>query len=126
MGTALGIYITEEMIDACHRMGAKQDKKARGIIVKFTRRTVKEDLLKKQKIKRNFNTHNLGNKDSQAEVVYINESLSPARRRILNAARALKREKGYSYVWVSGRIFLRKNEGDPVVVASSLDQVASL
>lgn len=127
VGTALGMHITEEMIDACHRVGAKQDRKTRGIIVKFTRRTVKEDLLQKRKVKRNFNTHDIGFKGSQAEVVYINESLSPARRKILNAARALKREKGYSYVWVrNGRIFLRKNEGDPVVVASTLDQVASL
>lgn len=127
VGTALGMNITEEMIDACHRLGAKQDRKVRGIIVKFTRRTIKGNMLHKRKVKRNFNTHDLGFKDLQADVVYINESLSPARRKILNAARALKREKGYSYVWVrNGRIFLRKNEGDPVIVASTLDQVASL
>lgn len=127
VGTALGMQINEDMIDACHRMGTKQEGRKRGIIVKFTRRSVKEEMLQKRKVKRNFNTHDLNFKDTQADVVYINESLSPARRRILNAARALKREKGYTFVWVkNGRIFLRKNEGDPVVVATTLEQITSL
>lgn len=127
IGKSLGVEITEEMIDASHRMGSKKDGKHRGIIVKFTRRIIKEELLGKRKIKRNLNTHDLNMKNSPAEVVYINESLSPARRKILNAARALKKEKGYTFVWVrDGRIFLRKNEGDPVIVASTMDQLSSL
>lgn len=127
VGHSLGIEITEDMVDACHRLGSKQEGRKRGIIVKFTRRDVKEDVLNKRKIKRNFNTHDLNIKNSPAEVVYINESLSPNRRKILNAARALKREKGYTFVWVrNGRVFLRKSEGDPVIVATSIDQVAAL
>lgn len=127
VGNALGMDITEEQIDACHRMGSKQEGKKRGIIVKFTRRTVKEEMLSKRKVKRNFNTHDLGFRGTAADVVYINESLTPVRRKILNAARALKKEKGYTYVWVkNGRIFLRKNDGDPAIVATSVEQLASL
>lgn len=127
VGNSLGVEIREEMVDACHRMGSRQDGKSRGIIVKFTHRNVKEDVLHKRKVKRNFNSHDINFTDSPTEVIYVNESLSPARRKILNAARALKREKGFTFVWVkNGRIFLRKNEGDPVIMATSVDQVASL
>lgn len=115
------------MVDACHRLGSKQEGRKRGIIENFTRRDVKEEVLNKRKIKRNFNTQDLNLKKSPAEVVYISESLSPNRRKILNAARALKKEKGNTFVWVKiGRIFLRKNEGNPVIVVTSMDQIAGL
>lgn len=95
--------------------------------MKFTRRDVKEKVPNNRKIKSKFNKHDLNLKKSPAEVVYINESLSPNRRKILNTARALKKEKGYTFVWVKiGRIFRRKNEGNPVIVVTSMDQIAGL
>lgn len=95
--------------------------------MKFTRRTTKEEMLHKRKVKRNFNTDDLGFRNRQADVVYINESLLQNRRRILNAARTLKREKGYTFVWVrNGRIFLRKNEGDPMIVVTTMEQIQRL
>lgn len=95
------------MVDACHWLGSKQEGRKRGIIVKFTRQDVKE-VLNSWKIKRNFNTYGLSLK-------------------ILNAARALKKEKGYTFVWVkNGRIFLQKNEGNTVIVVTSTDRVAGL
>lgn len=91
-------------------MGSKQEGENGGIIVKFTRRIVKEDIITKRKVKRNFNTYDIKMMDSPAEVVYINDSLSPAKRKILNAARALKRNGKFTFVWVkNGRIFLRKS-----------------
>ncbi|KAG8319704.1 hypothetical protein J6590_086214 [Homalodisca vitripennis] len=42
----------------------------------------------------------------------VNEALTPARRRLLAAARQMKREKGYKYLWDRGeKIFLRKEDG---------------
>lgn len=43
-----------------------------------------------------------------ADVIYVNESLSPARRKVLNATRALKKDQG------------------KVIVVASLDQVVKL
>jgi regulator of replication initiation timing len=100
IGNTLGVTVSAEDIDACHRLGLKQEGRKRGIIVKFVRRHVKEEVLRKRKIKRNLNTSDIGMSSGPAEIVYINESLSPARRKVLNAARAFKKEQGFTFVWV--------------------------
>lgn len=72
VGKVLGVKIEKEHIDACYRLGAIKGGKTRGVIVKFTRRSKKE-----RKIKR---------------------SLSPARRKFLNRARALRKDQDYTFV----------------------------
>lgn len=127
IGTALGVELTAEDIDACHRLGPKTDGRRRGIIVKFVRRQTKEEMLRKRKVKRNLNTSDIGISSGPAEIVYMNESLSPARRRVLNAARLLRREQNFSFVWVkNGKIFLRKDEGSKAIMLTNLDQVSEL
>lgn len=80
------------MISACHRLRGRADMTP-GIIVKMTRRLGAEAVLQKRRKKRNFSTHHLGLTATQVTPIYINESLSPGRRRILNAARVAKKEK---------------------------------
>ncbi|KAG8299479.1 hypothetical protein J6590_100320 [Homalodisca vitripennis] len=51
----------------------------------------------------------------------VNEALTPARRRLLAAARQMKREKGYKYLWDRGeKIFLRKEDGTNYVKVKKL------
>lgn len=124
IGSVLGVDVNAEDIDACHRLGPKNEGKRRGIIVKFVRRQLKEEMLRKRKIKRNLNTSDIGMASGPADVVYINESLSPARRKVLNAARLLRKEQNYSFVWVkNGKIFLRKAEGSKAIMLTNMDQV---
>lgn len=132
VGNGLGYPITNDMIDACHRVGQREPegrkrKNPRGIIVKFTRRSVKEDLLKQRRVKRNFNTKDIGISDRPAEVIYMNDSLTQRRRKILNEAKILKKEKGFQFLWVrNGKILLRTEEGAKVIALVSLEQVAAL
>lgn len=127
VGNYLNCPITDEMVDICHRVGQKGRERPRGIIVKFTRRTIKEDLLKKRRIKRNFNTKDIGITDRPAEVIYMNDSLTQRRRKILNEARAVKKEKGFQFLWVrNGNILLRTHEGARVTALTSLEQVMAL
>lgn len=116
VGNALGVNITDDMIDACHRVGRRTaEKRPRGIILKFVRRTDKDAIMKKrQERKRDFSTRHLGM--SSDTPVYLNDSLSPSRRRLLGRARQLKTEKGYKYLWLrNGNILLRRQEGSPVI-----------
>lgn len=127
VGVALDMNFQREAIDICHRLGKRpgSDNPA-GIIVKFVRREDKIKMLEKRRIKRNLNTRDIGY-PGEANPVYVNESLSPARRRLLAAARTAKREKNYTYIWVrNGKIFMRKNPGDPVVVITSHECIAKL
>lgn len=116
VGNALDTNITEDMVDACHRLGRRTDeKKPRGIIVKFVRRMDKEQLMKKrQQRKRDFSTRHLGLPSDTP--VYLNDSLSPARRRLLGLVRQKRKDNGFKYLWLrNGSILLRKEEGAPVV-----------
>lgn len=123
----MGVTITEDRIDGCHRLGIVQQGRYRSIIVKFTRGSIKEELLRQRKIKRNLNTSDIGMTSGPAEVIYMNESLTSTRRKIFNAARTLRKEKGYTYIWIkNGKIFLRNNEGDKAVLLTSLEQVEKL
>lgn len=129
VGDSLGLEVKEESVDACHRLGIKRvnESRPRGIIVKFTRRLVKEEMLKKRRVKRNLNTHDIGFTDKPAEVIYINESLTPARREVHKEVRALKKKKGFSFVWVrNGKILVRPEEGASVIAVTTMDDVEKL
>ena len=60
-------------------------------------------------------------------IVYINESLSPDRRTLLNKARELKRQKKLSDAWcLNGYIFVRKTEGGDKTRLRSLDHLLAI
>ncbi|XP_046688588.1 uncharacterized protein LOC124374417, partial [Homalodisca vitripennis] len=97
-----------------------------GIVVKMVRRLDAEGLLQKRRVKRNLNTHDLGHTSRPADVVYVNESLAPGRRKLLNAARQVKKDKAYTYLWIRGsKILMRKNAGDRVKVVTTMDDLAN-
>lgn len=128
VGKALDMTISESMIDACHRLGKSRtasNNQPPGIIVKFVRRLDKDSLLQKRRVKSNFSTRHMNLAMDQP--VYINEALSPTRRRLCAEARKLKREKKYQYLWVrGGKIFLRREEGAPVIQVTCEDDLAKL
>lgn len=128
VGVALGINITDDMVDACHRLGKKrEDGNPRGIVVKFTRRVVKEEILQKRRVKRNLNTTHIGEKNSPGEVIYINESLTKVRRELHKEVRALKKKKGFSFVWVrNGKILVRPTEGARVIAVTTMEDLEKL
>lgn len=137
VGRALDITIDESMISACHRLrsrpakpvkpGQVEVKKHPGIIVKMTRRMDAEAVLEKRRVKRNLSTHSIGLTESPAEVIYINESLCPGRRQLLNDAREIKKKKQYTYLWIrGGKILMRKSEGDPVIVVQTRSDLDKL
>lgn len=124
---ALDFNIERVQIDVCHRLGKPRDSgRPAGIIAKFVRRDDKLNLLAKRKVKRNFSTQNLGYAHP-AVPIYINDSLSPERKKLYAAAREVKKEKGYTYLWVqSGKILMRKEQGTPVCRISSMDDFNKL
>lgn len=114
VGKAIGMELVPSMIDACHRLGRGNDDRPPGIIVKMVRRLDKEDVLKKRREKGKLSTLHMGLAIDSP--IYINESLSPARRKLLAAARRFKAENHFKYIWhKNGKIFLRKDDGEPVL-----------
>ncbi|XP_046674812.1 uncharacterized protein LOC124363600 [Homalodisca vitripennis] len=116
VGKGLDMDITDSMIDACHRLGRRSEPGSPppGIILKFVRRLDKEELLKKRRVKSNFSTRHMN--WTMDQPVYLNESLSPTRRRLFAEARKAKKDKGYRFLWVrNGKILMRKEEKSPVI-----------
>ncbi|XP_054259446.1 uncharacterized protein LOC128984177 [Macrosteles quadrilineatus] len=127
VGSSLDFMITDEMVDACHRVGQKSNKRTRGIIVKFTRRMTKDEILKRRRKKQDLSTRDVGYNDTPKETVYLNENLTSYRRKVLNAAKDLKKEMGFKYLWVrNGKILLRKKDNENVIVLTTLVQVTEL
>ncbi|XP_046671146.1 uncharacterized protein LOC124373240 [Homalodisca vitripennis] len=126
VGKALGMEIKEEMIDACHTLGKRKDAEGPpGIIVKFVRRTDADNLLAKRRAKAQFSTRhlNLGTDNP----VYLNESLTPARRMLLKKARDFRRTNGYKWLWVrGGKILMRKEDNGPVINVKCQSDLDSL
>lgn len=126
VGNALGFDIQDTMVDACHTLGRKTDSKdPPGIIVKFVRRVDADTLLAKRRAKKDFSTRHL---NLPTDIpVYLNESLTPMRRKLLAMARDEKRKQGYKWLWVRrGNIFLRKVDNGPVVVIKCLADLGKI
>jgi hypothetical protein len=127
IGHQLGIDLSEKTIDHCYRARPKPNGSPGGIIVRFTTQSTKENLLAKRRVKRNFSTRHLYPDSLSDDPIYINEALCPGRRRLLNAAKELKKEKKYAYLWIrGGRILMRKAEKEQVIVISSFEDLGNL
>lgn len=125
VGHALDMPIREKMIDACHRLKSKPDGTPPAIVVKFVRRLDKQTLLQKRRVKRILNTAHLGYNTTTP--VYINECLTFQRAKIFAAAREVKKEKNYRFIWVrEGKILLRKEENSPVIVLTKPEDLLKL
>ncbi|XP_046674701.1 uncharacterized protein LOC124363496 [Homalodisca vitripennis] len=126
VGSALGFDIQDTMIDACHTLGKKPNSKdPPGIMVKFVRRMDADTLLAKRRVKKDLSTRHLNLPTDSP--VYLNESLTPMRRKLLAMARDEKRKQGYKWLWVRrGNIFLRKVDNGPVILIKSLSDLGKV
>lgn len=125
VGRALDMDISDTMVDACHRLGNKQNNNPPGIIVKFVRRIDKEEFIRRRRVKRTLSTRHINRPDDRP--IYVNESLTPARRRLLAMARTARNEKNYKFLWVrNGKIYLRKEENAPVKHVTNQEDISKL
>jgi Baculovirus FP protein len=111
----LGIQLDPIEIDAVHRLPSKFGNRPPKIIVQFTTRK-KRDLFLKNKKKVITNAQITGLNRDSGNRIYINENLSPHYRELFWKTKTKAKEVGYKFVWcVQGKIFVRKEEGSPVV-----------
>lgn len=128
IATVIGFDFNGEMIDNCYRLKpVTGSTRPAGIVVQFLRRLDKELFVKCRRMKRNLNSRDLGFLNGDASVIYINDSLTPEKRKLLNAARVVKRDKSFTYLWVNnGRILMRKAEGTPFIEIKNIDDLDKL
>lgn len=125
----VGMTLLDTDIDTIHRVrvfrGDKnQDVHNRppSIIVRFTQRQRKNQLIAAARARRGLTTADIG-LAGPATSVHINEHLTPANKLLLKKAREIKINLNYTYLWIRDcKIFLRKNDLSRIVrIASELD-----
>uniref|UniRef100_A0A1B6IKJ7 FP protein C-terminal domain-containing protein n=1 Tax=Homalodisca liturata TaxID=320908 RepID=A0A1B6IKJ7_9HEMI len=93
------------MIDNCYRFGAVSGRSG-AIVAKFVRKLDMEAFLEKRRQKINVSSQDLGYMAGESTPVYVNESLTKAKRLLLNAARQVKADKHYTFLWVKNGEFV--------------------
>ena len=119
LGEKLGVKCAATEIQACHRIGPKNDAT---IICKFGNRKLRDAFMQKRKETRNISGKDLGLKAADVRV-FINESLTKKNKYLCKLARDKKKEIGWDFVWTrNGVIFARKNKVSAfVTIRNELD-----
>lgn len=116
VAAAVGVNISQSDIDISHRLPRRSDQanKPSPIIVRFTRRTVRNKIYQQRKHLRTNPTKIIGNTNTNS--VYINENLSPFNKRLFYLTNCRRKEANYKFIWTNnGKIFTRKSPGETAV-----------
>lgn len=138
IGSKLGIALDERDIVYAERVGPKQARgggaggtnngpgsraRSRPIIVRLTRRAVRDDLLRNMRVRRGANTADFG-LAAESRPFYINERLTKYNRVLLHKAREARTRLHWRFVWTKrGRIFVKEDEGKPTYTIRSEDDL---
>ena len=126
----IGVEIKHEDISVSHRLQTSKtfkgrNKEAPPIIVKFTRRNVKDKLYKARRRLNGFSTKDLGY--VMEDNIFITKSLTSKNKELFKEAYKVKKEKDFKFIWTtSGKIFLRRNETSPVFKVNSISDVQKI
>lgn len=119
----IGCDVAVGDIELCHRMRSNEKKpnSVPNIIAKFYSRRCKEAILSCKKGKKQLVASEIG--FNNANKIYVNEHLTSVNKNLFWLARNT-RAIGYKYIWTkNGRVFVRKNENEPVIRIVKPDDV---
>lgn len=116
----LNIDLKPDEISISHRLGSRKSDSGKqqtpGIIVKFTRRELRNKLYSARKHLRDKITNDIGYTRIAPQKLFINESLTSSNQKLFSSCLKAKREYGYKFLWTNyGKILMRKDGSSPVV-----------
>ncbi|CAG5059830.1 unnamed protein product [Parnassius apollo] len=86
----------------------------RKIVVRMSRRAVRDEFLRCARVRRNITSDSLGLSGDPCRI-YINERLTPVNRKLIGKTREAAKMASWSYTWPKGgQIFVRREHGKPV------------
>lgn len=120
VGNLTGCVVSRRDIISVHRVPhAQHNTRPKNIIVKFTTRILRDNLLSAFRLKKGLTAAQLGITGSN-NIIYLNEHLTLRNKHLFRAAReAAKREK-FKYAWIKhGTILVRESDNSPVAAIRS-------
>lgn len=113
----IGVSLDARDIVSATRAGSARPPRAsegrgpRRVVVRLSRRVVRDELLRAARSRRNTDTAGLGLPVHDPKQVYINERLTKTNRILFAKARAARVAVNWKFVWTrEGRIFARKSD----------------
>ncbi|CAG4961454.1 unnamed protein product [Parnassius apollo] len=86
----------------------------RRIMVRMSRRALRDEFLRSARVRRTVTTESLG-LPGEPRRFYVNEWLTPLNRKLLGKTREAAKKAKWRYTWTKGgHIFVRKEDGKPV------------
>ncbi|XP_060802965.1 uncharacterized protein LOC132902341 [Amyelois transitella] len=130
IASKIGISLKPTDIDFIHRVRrfnnaqtseikpARDATLAPNIIVRFTQRKRKTDMLTAARARRGLTTADAG-LDGPASPIFISDHLTPQNKLLYKQVRTIAKEKLYKYVWLSDcKIFVRKSDTSHAILVS--------
>lgn len=135
VGEIIGVEVESDDISISHRLPDKvitrkdgtQIKHDPAIIVKFTKRSTRDDFNYSRKELRNHSTRDLGFTRQREQPIFICESLTATNRKIFNSCLRIKKKNNYKFIWTHyGTTCLRKDSNSPVISIKSENDIRRL
>ena len=126
----IGVTITSDQISACHKVPTRRKDKRKPVVIKFTSRKQKTEILNAKK--NLWTTINVGKEDR--DCVFISEHLAPFNKFIFLKCLSVKINKNrtdskrvFKYVWTkNGTTLLRKTDDSDVIRAECIADLHDL
>ncbi|CAG4958156.1 unnamed protein product [Colias eurytheme] len=117
----VGVELSDQDIDWVMRAGPRISKEKsttshkgklpRPVVIRFHRRSKRDEILKSAKSRKNINSADL-NIPGEASKIYYNERLTKENRLLFREARSKYKLFGYAFCWCSnGNVYVRQREG---------------
>lgn len=126
----VGVQLDDKEMDWVARAGPRRPpittalpedgaKLPRPVVVRFLRRSMRDQFLKAAKSRKNITSVDLGIIGASRQI-YFNERLTKVNRKLFRDARARAKQLGYAFCWCSqGAIHVREREGKHAVLIRS-------
>ena len=121
VGNLVDVEIEDEDISISHRLPMRKNSTYDpAIIVKFTRRDIRNELYEAKKELRNKSTKDLGLGRHQEKKIYLCENLTQRNRMLFNKCLKVKKELEFKFLWSNyGKISMRKDADSRAVVINN-------
>jgi hypothetical protein len=129
LSTKIGITWDERAVVKVHRVArgagdrasssTMDIKRPKNIIIHFNNEAARDAFLRAGRSRRDLLAEDVGI-EGDKQRIFISEHLTPFKKKLFRDARALRKSKGYRFIWIRhGTIYMRKDSDGAVVVISS-------
>ncbi|XP_052749331.1 uncharacterized protein LOC128200306 [Galleria mellonella] len=128
LGAAINQKILSSDIVSIHRVphASREDTRPKNIIVKFTTKILRDNVLAACRLKKGLNSEQLSVSGS-VHKIYVNEHLTVKNKLLFRECRQKAKIQNYKYVWVKNSvILLRKSDNSPVLAIRTLHDVVKI